>query len=174
MAGFGTTKLSPNARKQKKMLQQKFSSANLSNFGQQRPEDQGLLAPLAWFKDGDPATVFQADFLDGTLRIWVTNDDGTNHPNLIRSAMAVMQDRTRKKQTVQTLTGIVCFHTTTCIQRVLLAQYLDAPMGGQLESDIADQLFKSGVRVSVLPTSSKQEEELTQTHGMSNKIYVDQ
>ena len=174
MAGFGTTKLSPKARKQKKKLQQKFPSADLSDFGQQSPEDQGLLAPLAWFKDGDPATVFQADFLDGTLRLWVTGDDGTNHHNLIRSAMAVLQDRAKKKQTVQTLTGIVCFHTTTCIQRVLLAQYLDAPMGGEIESDIADQLFNSGVRVSVLPTSSKQEEELTQTHGMTNKIYVNQ
>ena len=88
--------------------------------------------------------------------------------------MAVMQDRTRKKQTVQTLTGVICYHTTTCIQRVLLAQYLDAPIGGKLESDIADKLFKSGVRVSVLPTSSKQEEELTRTHGMTNKIYVNQ
>ena len=53
MAGFGTTKLSPKAREQKKKLQQKYPSADLSNFGQQRPEDQGLLAPLAWFKDGD-------------------------------------------------------------------------------------------------------------------------
>ena len=174
MAGFGTTKLSPKARKRKKKLQQKYPSADLSNFGQQRPEDQGLLAPLAWFKDGDPATVFQADFLDGTLRIWVTNDDGTNHPNLIRSAMAVLEDRTRNKQTVQTLTGVICYHTTTCIQRVLLAQYLDAPIGGKLESDIADKLFKSGVEVSVLPTSLKQEEEMAGIYGMRNKIYVNQ
>ena len=174
MAGFGTTKLSPKARKQKKKLQQKHPNADLSKFGQLIPESQGCLAPLSLINDGDPATVFQADFLDGTLRIWVTNDDGTNHPNLIRSAMAVLQDRTRKKQTVQTLTGVICYHTTTCIQRVLLAQYLDAPIGGKLESDIADKLFKSGVRVSVLPTSSKQEEELTRTHCMTNKIYVNQ
>ena len=174
MAGFGTTKLSPKARKQKKKLQQKYPNADLSKFGQLIPESQGCLAPLSLINDGDPATVFYADFVDGTSLIWITHDDGTNHGNLVSSTWSMLHNRARKKQTVQTLTAVVCYHTTTSIQRLLLAQFLNAPIGEELESEIGEKLFKSGVQCSLLPTSTQQEEELTKIYGTENKIDLNQ